>query len=173
MDKSEITLPAYWASALVNNDYSGLDNQNPDEGQRCRKVVADLAKDGWSIVSDVDGSEPRFTWHYQLYDPGADCSGGDVLDYVILRSTRVSTENGKMEYLDNYLSPYTIEVKPLPWQTAGLQQTASGYGNKLTSSRVVRLSDGRVRRVYVTCWSNCGTAWIILDGRKLALRESD
>lgn len=58
---------------------------------------------------------------------------------------------------------------PLPWQRAGLQQTASGYGKRLTSSRCVRLSDGRVRRIYVTQFSNSGTAWINLDGKSFVV----
>lgn len=68
-----------------------------------------------------------------------------------------------MEYLEE---PYEIVERPLAWQRAGLQQTASGYGSKLTSSRCVVLPDGRVRRIYVTCWSNAGTAWIVLDGKR-------
>ena len=64
-----------------------------------------------------------------------------------------------------YLSdPYVYEDRPLEWQRRGLQQTAAGYGKTLASSRYVRLTDGRARRVYVTCYSNAGTAWIILDG---------
>ena len=66
--------------------------------------------------------------------------------------------------------PYEILDRPLPWQRAGLQQTASGYGRKLTSSRVVRLPDGRERRIYVTQYSNAGTAWIVLDGQKRVVR---
>ena len=59
---------------------------------------------------------------------------------------------------------YSFIDKPLWWHTRGLSQTASGYGGKLTSARCVVLPDGRVRRVYVTCFSNSGTAWIVLDG---------
>jgi hypothetical protein len=53
---------------------------------------------------------------------------------------------------------------------AGLQQTASGYGNRLVSGNVARLFDGRVRRIYITCHSNAGSAWITLDGERLYLR---
>lgn len=67
--------------------------------------------------------------------------------------------------------PFTFVDAPLPWQERGLTQTASGYGKKLTSSRMVRLEDGRVRRVYVTCYSNIGTAWIVLDGLKRIVRD--
>jgi hypothetical protein len=81
IEVEKITLPAYWASALVNNDYSGI--QDPDEAVRCRAQVVKLVADGWEVVDCAD--EPRFTWSYQLYDPGASCSGGEVLDYAILR----------------------------------------------------------------------------------------
>lgn len=66
--------------------------------------------------------------------------------------------------------PYTFVDRPLWWHTKGLQQTASGYGRKLTSARKVRLPDGRERRVYVTCFSNSGTAWIIWQGQQWIVR---
>ena len=71
-----ITAPACWASALVNDDRSGLD-------------AADIALldewlsklDGWQVVSTVDDTEPRFTWNFRLY--GGGFQGGEVIDYVI------------------------------------------------------------------------------------------
>lgn len=72
-----------------------------------------------------------------------------------------------IDYLDE---PYELIERLLPWQKLGLQETASGYGRKLTSTRCVKLPDGRVRRVYVTCYSNVGSAWIILDGQRRYLR---
>ncbi len=77
-----ITLPAAWASALVNGDFSGLDNM---ERQRCERYVAELANDGWHVIDvarddDGEGLESRFTWSFNLY--GGDCQGGDVLDYI-------------------------------------------------------------------------------------------
>jgi hypothetical protein len=73
-----------------------------------------------------------------------------------------------------YLEIEIAEVldRPLWWHLQGLQQTASGYGSKLTSSRCVRLADGRVRRVYITCWSNSGSAWILLDGERQYIPSS-
>lgn len=62
--------------------------------------------------------------------------------------------------------PYTFEDRPLWFHKLGLSETASGYGQKLRSSRCVRLPDGRLRRVYVTQYSNAGTAWIVLDGNR-------
>lgn len=61
---------------------------------------------------------------------------------------------------------------PLAWQAAGLQQTASGYGRQLNSGRIAILPDGRRRRVYVTCFSNAGTAWVRIAGRIVTLPDA-
>ena len=73
-------------------------------------------------------------------------------------------------YLADLDSAAVRVYRPLAWQLRGLQQTSSGYGSKLTSSYCVRLSDGRVRRIYVTQYSNSGTAWIKLDGVRRLVR---
>jgi len=88
MDTDTITLPAYWASALVNGDYSGLDG---DEAARCERAENELAARGWRVVDvtrgeDGEAEESRFTWSYGLYDPDAGVSGGDVLNYTMIRS---------------------------------------------------------------------------------------
>lgn len=83
METDTVTLPAYWASAIINGDYSGLD---VGEVERCSAAVATLAAEGWSFVDCAD--ESRFTQHYDLYDQGATCSGGDVLEYTIIRRRR-------------------------------------------------------------------------------------
>ena len=72
-----------------------------------------------------------------------------------------------LEYL---AEPYEFIDRPLWFHRAGLSQTATGYGSKLTSARCVKLPDGRIRRVYITQWSNSGTAWINLDGKRLIVR---
>ena len=59
---------------------------------------------------------------------------------------------------------------PLWWQLQGLQQTASGYGRKLTTTRMVRYL-GRWHRVYVACWSNNGTAYIIARGERITVTD--
>lgn len=66
--------------------------------------------------------------------------------------------------------PYETLDRPLPFHLAGLMQTASGYGMRLTSPRMIKLPDGRLRRVYVTQYSNAGSAWITLDKRRVYLR---
>lgn len=92
-----ITLPAYFASAFVNGDYSGLTDA---ETKRADELVGKLTDDGWAIVdvardADGNGCEPRFTWSYRLY--GGDAEGGDVLDYVVHRIPSEAEETEKAE----------------------------------------------------------------------------
>ena len=72
-----------------------------------------------------------------------------------------------IEYLEQ---PYKIVDRPLWWHKQGLQETPSGYGGKLTSSRKVQLENGKEYRIYVTCCSNASSSWITIRGKKLYLR---
>lgn len=70
-------------------------------------------------------------------------------------------------YLDR---PYEKKQSMLPWQRAGLQQTASGYGKRLTSSYMLRIQGERVwRRIYVVCYSNAGSAYVVIKGQTFYL----
>jgi hypothetical protein len=72
-----------------------------------------------------------------------------------------------------YLEPGTYEFSEriLPWQAAGLQQTASGYGRKLTSRRILRIVGEKVwRRVYYVCFSNAGSSYVLIKGRPFYLK---
>lgn len=64
-----------------------------------------------------------------------------------------------------YASKEDLVYAPLPWQKLGLQQTASGYGNKLTSPYKICF-EGRLYRLYVTCFSNAGSTWFVAKGKK-------
>lgn len=55
--------------------------------------------------------------------------------------------------------------KPLWHHKRGLQQTASGYGHKLATDKML-LFAGKWRRIYVRCFSNNGTAYVIVDGNE-------
>lgn len=52
---------------------------------------------------------------------------------------------------------------------AGLQQTASGYGSKLNSGLKIHFA-GKLRRIYVTCYSNAGSSWFTVKGEKIYIR---
>ena len=45
--------------------------------------------------------------------------------------------------------------------------TRTGYGPKLATSWLVLLDSKRWHRVYVMCWSNSGTAYVLERGEKL------
>lgn len=51
-------------------------------------------------------------------------------------------------------------------QEKGLSFTASGYGSKIPTSRQVYY-EGRWRRVYARCYSNCATLFIVLNGKQV------
>lgn len=71
-----------------------------------------------------------------------------------------------VEYCDNGRVVYA----PLWWHKQGLTQTATGYGGKLTTPYKTEYG-GRLYRVYVMCWSNVGTSYIIRKGERLVLRN--
>lgn len=74
-----ITGAAYWAPYIINGDSSGLE---PAEIALCDAWEARELEPGESIVDCEE--ESRFSWSYDLHT-GADCRGGDVLDYTVLK----------------------------------------------------------------------------------------
>jgi len=73
-----------------------------------------------------------------------------------------------MEYLQFRLA----RKQDTATQRAGLQETASGYGSKLTTRYVV-LEGNRWRRVYCRQFSNVGSLYVIKRGEKIPVRDSD
>jgi hypothetical protein len=61
-------------------------------------------------------------------------------------------------------------TKLLWWQKAGLSYTASGYGSKIPTSKMVRLpNDSRWRRVYCMIYSNSGTCYVMKSGERVII----
>lgn len=54
------------------------------------------------------------------------------------------------------------------WQKAGYQETATGYGVKLTSPYKT-FYNGRYRRVYYSCFSNVAHHFIVVSGKELSI----
>ena len=69
-------------------------------------------------------------------------------------------------YLRIYADRADLVDAPLPWQGRGLQQTASGYGAKLTTRYKIHFG-GKLFRLYCTCYSNNGTVWFRVRGRRI------
>jgi len=68
------------------------------------------------------------------------------------------------------LKDHEVKDVPLWWHKQGLQQTASGYGGKLASSKMVKLGN-RWRRIYVACYGNSGTAYVTKGKDWLVIRS--
>ncbi len=75
---------------------------------------------------------------------------------------------GELDIRNNHIITIDGELidAPLPWQKRGLQQTATGYGAKLTSRRKIQFH-GKLYRLYVTCYGNAGSAWFKTQGRTI------
>ncbi len=70
-------------------------------------------------------------------------------------------------------SDYVIINRPLSHHKLGLTYTANGYGRKLPTRYMLSFNSGRFRRVYATCFSNVASYWVVVDGEKLYLRDSE
>ena len=57
------------------------------------------------------------------------------------------------------------KIQELWWQRQQLQETATGYGSRLTTTRMIRMGE-RWRRVYCACFSNSGTCYIEIGKNK-------
>jgi hypothetical protein len=69
-----ITGAAHWASYLINNDSSSLDDSE--------RALADTWRKLNRIASVIDcEDEARFSWHFGLHT-GSDFAGGEVVDYT-------------------------------------------------------------------------------------------
>jgi hypothetical protein len=55
---------------------------------------------------------------------------------------------------------------PLQWQAQGLQQTATGYGAKLTTIYLIQY-EGRRYRIYATCYGNASSSWFTAKGTRI------
>lgn len=54
----------------------------------------------------------------------------------------------------------------LDWQKRGLQESRTGYGAKLNSGYKIHF-EGKLYRVYITCYGNAGSSWFTYKGRKI------
>lgn len=141
------TLPAHWASALINGDYSGLEDDEEQE------------------VLDWLDEHPYYGECFSCSDETelADYSGmlTDCLTYTF--PVNFTAKRGDLEYL---IYPAHKFQRLLPWQAAGRQYTASGYGRKIPTTQVVYLA-GRKYRIYCRIFSNIGTCYIMFQGREV------
>ena len=72
--------------------------------------------------------------------------------------------------MTGYIKVYEHQLieKPIWWQLRGLSFTASGYGKKIPTSKMVKV-DGRLYRIYCAIFSNCGMNYIVKGKQKLVI----
>jgi hypothetical protein len=80
--------------------------------------------------------------------------------------TQVDVNGADSAYPSIYADRSELIDAPTPWQKRGLQETASGYGARLTSGYKIRFC-GRDYRIYVTCYGNSGSLWFTVKGQRI------
>lgn len=66
-----------------------------------------------------------------------------------------------------YTDPELVTARRVT-ATPAYGRNADGYGSKMPTCHMIEY-DGRWRRVYVMCYSNSGTAYIVAGGTTLVL----
>lgn len=66
-------------------------------------------------------------------------------------------------------SPMAMSERLLEWQRPGVQYTATGYGTKIPTIKVIQWSDGKVRRVYCDIYSNAGSCYCMIHRCKVSV----
>lgn len=73
-----------------------------------------------------------------------------------------------VHFTDEIPGKLLVVEKPLEWQVAGLQYTASGLGAKIPTWYMLKIGK-RMHRVYVRQYGNAGSAFIVYKGEKYFL----
>ena len=144
------TLPAHWASYLINGDDTGL------EFWESLEIVHWLKGRPWLGECLDCKNEEEFSWKNDAND-----LGGSTAEFTF--QVHLTRESGGLKYL---IYPATPVTDMLPWQKAGLSFTATGYGTKIPTTKVLYLF-GRRYRIYVDQFSNAGTSYIVYQSEKV------
>ncbi len=78
-------------------------------------------------------------------------------------------ETNKINYIEDNFHNFEIIEKQLWWQKQGLQYTASGYGSKIPTSKMVKIGK-KIYRLYCVIYSNIGSCYIIVKKNRYYLR---
>lgn len=148
------TLPSYWAQYLINADKSVYNVSD------LLQIEQWLGEHRW-LGGALSCSEQE---EYRRAND-ANYLAGNTLDFTFPVSLyrTVQYEGGELYYL-NFPADFVYE--PLEWQKRGLQYTATGYGSKIPTDKVLYMF-GRRYRIYCRTQGNAGTCYIIYKGKQL------
>lgn len=62
------------------------------------------------------------------------------------------------------IEDFETKEAPMPHHLMGLSYTASGYGRKIPTTKMVK-DGGRWKRIYCCVFSNAGTCYFIRNGK--------
>jgi hypothetical protein len=80
----------------------------------------------------------------------------------------------EIKYLEQPFEVISSPVKRFGMLQLLPGQSASGYGSKIATDRMVRLPGRNVAyRVYAVCFSNAASHYVIVNKQKLYLKGSD
>jgi hypothetical protein len=142
----EVTLPAHWASALVNGDETGLEDED------CKAIAAWVRSNPHLRVTSCNDESTL-----ERFD-------GLLTDCLVYQAHVQFTQgSGKFERL---IYPAHQHHMPMAHHKAGLMFTASGYGRRIPTEKCIYLR-GRRYRIYCRIFSNSGTCFINFEGRQV------
>jgi len=73
----------------------------------------------------------------------------------------------QVQYLHDHYPDATYLHRPYTGRSG---YTRSGYGSRLPTDYMVRIGK-RLHRIRVMCWSNAGTAYVRVGGRRLIFQQ--
>lgn len=76
----------------------------------------------------------------------------------------------EVDGIEVFIPEEDTKYKPMIHHELGLTYTATGYGTKLPTRWMIYFQ-GIWRRVYAICISNVSTAYVLVKGEKLIVRE--
>ena len=142
-----VRLPAHYACPLINGDFSGCTDSDEKEIKQWLKDNPHYGScHGCTDYTELAMFEGLLT---------------ECLDFDF--PVNFTRKSGELEYL---IYPAMLHRKPLWWQEKGLSYTASGYGSKIPTDKVLYLNN-RMYRVYCRIYSNIGTCFINFHGRNV------
>ena len=77
----------------------------------------------------------------------------------------------QVKYIEDYFKDFEIIEKLLPRQKMNLQYSASGYGRKIPTSKMIKIGK-KFYRLYCCIFSNVGSCYIIKNKIEYFLKYS-
>ncbi len=85
------------------------------------------------------------------------------MEYAKIQSDET---NNTWQFVRLDLDALQVKEELLPWQKRGLMYTATGFGDKIPTSKKV-LYASKWRRIYCSIFSNSGTCYIVHNKTKI------